>query len=257
MIGTIHAHPKVDTMKKSAVFLILTLFFLVTPVLAQPSDQIVLQGDGGELNRDGITRAAEPLLARGATVVIYFVKTGGQADFYDRLDADGYTRNRGTLVQDKNLVSIYVSLERYSEILVGDNWADELTSSDLENIRQSSLNPSLRSGQYSTALVNTVAAIEKGIANPNRYIPPSSFAFNSGAEEESSEIPSSVIVIGVIIFIVVMLYLQFRYPEYFAKNSNNDSSWGGGSHRSSGGSGRSSGGGGRSSGGGSRSGGSW
>lgn len=245
-------------MKKSAVFLILTLFFLVTPVLAQPSDQLVLQGDGGELNRDGITRAAEPLLVRGATVVIYFVKTGGQADFYARLDADGYTRNRGTFVQDKNLVSIYVSLERYSEILVGDHWADELTSSDLENIRQSSLNPSLRSGQYSTALVNTLAAIEKGIANPNTYIPPSSFAFNSRAEEESSGIPSSVI--GIIIFVVVMLYLQFRYPEYFAKNSDNDSSWGGGSHRSSGGGGsshRSSSGGGRSSGGGSRSGGSW
>lgn len=243
-------------MKRWVAFLVLIFCMAGSPALAQ--DTVVIQGDGGELNREGIQEAAEPLLTRGATVVIYFVKTGGQADFYARLDEAGYTRNNGTFVQDKNLVAVYVSLERYSEILVGDRWADELTSSDLEAIRQNMLNPSLREAQYSTALTNTLNALEQGIAHPN-YTAAPAFTFDEGTEEESGGIPTGLLVIGVIIFIVVMMYLQYRYPEYFPQNSGDDDDhhWGGSSSRRS--SGSSSGGSRRSggSGRGSRSGGGW
>ncbi|MBZ0309871.1 MAG: hypothetical protein K8I82_27650 [Anaerolineae bacterium] len=240
-------------MKNWAIVLLLVLLTGVMPVLAQ--DTVVIQGDGGELNREGIQEAAEPLLARGATVVIYFVKTGGQADFYARLDEAGYTRNNGAFVQDKNLVAVYVSMERYSEILVGDTWADELTSSDLEAIRQNTLNPSLRLSQYSTALANTLNIIEQGIANPNAVTAPA-FTFDEDTEEQSGGIPTGVVIMGVIIFFIIMTYLQHRYPEYFPQNSGGHNSWGSSSSRrsSSGGSRRSGGG---SSGRGSRSGGSW
>ncbi len=242
-------------MKRWVALLVLIFCIAGSPALAQ--DTVVIQGDGGELNREGIQKAAEPLLARGATVVIYFVKTGGQADFYARLDEAGYTRNNGAFVQDKNLVAVYVSLERYSEILVGDTWADELASSDLEAIRQNVLNPSLREAQYSTALTHALNALEQGIANPN-YTSAPAFTFDEGTEEDTGGIPTGLVVIGVIIFIVVMMYLQYRYPEYFPQNSNDDDDhhWGGSSRHSSGS--RRSGGSSRgSSGRGSRSGGGW
>ncbi len=252
-------------MKRIFALLFLVVLLIPTGVLAQEEQPIVISGDGGELNRDAIKEAAQPLLARGATVVVYFVKEGGVADFYLRLDEEGITREGGTFVEDPNLVAIYVSTNpsnpttRYSEILVGDNWADELPSYKLENIRQNALNVGLRAGDFSQAFASTLREIEKGIANPNAGFVPYTPSF----ETESSEgLPPGLVTCGIVIFIGVMLYLQMAFPEYFQNTDSEgsyrprhsyNSSWRSSSRSNSRSSSRSS----SSSGRGSRSGGSW
>lgn len=211
---------------KRGLILLFLMFIWVLPAYAQETDTVIIGGDGGELNRDDIKAAAQPLLDRGAKVVVYFVKEGGKADFYSRLDEEGFTRQNGIFVDIDNLVAIYVSLNRYSEILVGDTWADELPARKLETIRQDSLNPSLRTANYSTAFSNTLTALESGIANPGSTtgFAPYSYNYDYGVEE-TNEFPTSLLVCGIVVFFILMMYLQMAYPEWFENSYSDDGSY--------------------------------
>lgn len=148
----------------TAVFALLGL--LAGPAFAQ-SDLIIVD-PGGNLDENAIRVAARPLLDRGAQVAIYLVQDGGDADFVNRLVADGLARDRNTA--RSNMVALYVALDqRFSSIRYGDGWNAALrTNNNVDSIRENAFNPGLADGDFTAAFADTLEAIDQAIANPPR-----------------------------------------------------------------------------------------
>jgi hypothetical protein len=145
--------------------LLALLLLLAAPALAQ-SGRLVYHDDAGTLDRSKVTRAAQPLVNRGAQVAIYTVNSnGGADDFQRRLEAEGLASGGSV---NPNLIAIYISYNpRYSEIRGGDRWNAALkTNNNIDAIRNNELNAGLRDGDASTAVGNALGAIDQAIANP-------------------------------------------------------------------------------------------
>ena len=140
------------------------LLLIATPAFAQASLTIV--DPTGRLDEGAVERAAQPLLNRGAEVLVVLVQSGGADDFTERMVESGIARNDGAL--RARAVAIYVSLDdRYSEIAYGDEWTDALAvNENAELIRRDRLNPGLSEGDFTGGMVEALAAIDEAIASP-------------------------------------------------------------------------------------------
>lgn len=247
-------------MKRLPLFLSLLMLLLIPalPALAQQGKFIIKNETDEALEMSDLLPAAQPLIDRGATVAIYFVKNGERDEFNQRLRDDGLMR--GDLIDD-SLIAIFVSLEdRYSEIAYGDNWVAALNPR-AEGIRSGALGRNLREGAYALAFTRALEDIENVIANPAALPPNSTFQPISTPTSTSSEGTTAVLPVLCVIAFVAFFLLSKLFPDWFPANSAGTytsgprykSSWSS-SHRSSFSSHRSSG---RSFGGGGRSGGKW
>jgi uncharacterized membrane protein YgcG len=145
---------------KRLLVLMLILLLSVNPVLAQDGG-ISIHSDTESLDGGSITAAAQPLIDRGAFVMIYLVDRGEAEAFTQRLEESGVLR--GDLM-DTNVIALFVSLEdRYMEISYGEQWAS-LLDPRYEGILSGSLGPNLREGDYTLAFVRTLERIEQVIA---------------------------------------------------------------------------------------------
>lgn len=147
------------------LIVLLVLLLQVHPLLAQSGDFIFVD-EIGDLNRNQIERAAQPLVRRGASVAIFRVEEGGADDFVTRLRAAGLARSSTQV--DPDMIAVYVSTDpNYSEIWGGDSWNAALGVNDnAETLRTTALNPKLASGDMTGAFVDTLGAIENAIVNP-------------------------------------------------------------------------------------------
>src|SRR3982750_1528793 len=109
-----------------AAAILLLLLLLATPALAQ-GGRLVYHDDAGMLNRSRVQSAAQPLINRGATVAVYAEDSGGDAAFQQRLEQDGLAS--GSSIR-RDVIAIFVSLDRYSAIRFGDQWNDALSTND-------------------------------------------------------------------------------------------------------------------------------
>lgn len=142
------------------------LLLLVVPALAQGN--LIVEDETGNLDRRQIEAAADPLLDRGATVAVYMVQQGDDADFRQRLQRDGLVRGDG--LARTEMIAIYVSLNpRYSNIRFGEDWNAALAVNDnFDNIRLTQLNPALASSNFTQGYVDALRAIDQAIASPPR-----------------------------------------------------------------------------------------
>lgn len=143
------------------------LLLLAAPAFAQ--GRLYFTDPGGQLDREAIQRAAQPLLNRGAQVAVYLVPSGGEQDMVSRLTEDGLVSGSQART---GLIAIYVSLNpKYSAVRYGDEWNKALDVSlggtkNYELIRTQELNPGLSSGDYTGAFTSALGAIEQAIASP-------------------------------------------------------------------------------------------
>lgn len=144
------------------------LLLLALPSLVQAQGSLIIVDPDGRLDEAAVRAAAQPLLSRGAMLAIYIVDNNGVYDFDDRLIADGLESRDGAF--RTNGLAIYYELgERWSEFAFGTQWNAALGVNDNHDaIRRTVLDPSLDVGEYTTAVVNTLAAFEAAAANPPR-----------------------------------------------------------------------------------------
>jgi hypothetical protein len=142
------------------------LLLVAAPGLVLAQGRLIFTDETGNLNRNQVAQAAQPLLNRGLTVAVYAVNQGGEADMLSRL------RDAGQLSGDgrarTNLLVIYVSQNpRYSAIRYGDSLNAALdVNNNAEAIRVGTLNAGLSAGDFTTGFSNTLRAVENAIANP-------------------------------------------------------------------------------------------
>jgi uncharacterized membrane protein YgcG len=139
------------------------LLLLAAPALAQ--GRFTIRDEVNRLDDGQIERAARELIDAGAEIAVYFVSEGSDADFRARLEDDGFVS--GDLART-NLLGIYVGLDnRYSSIRYGDGFNEALRTNDnSEAIRNNVLNPRLSDGDFTQAVIDTLAAVDNAVQNP-------------------------------------------------------------------------------------------
>lgn len=129
------------------------------PVFAQ-SGQLVVVDEADKLDDDdeaAIETAAAPLRDAGADVAVYFVKDGSdENDSLRRLEKYGLARDGQPI---GSTVAIYVAFDpQVSEVLLGPDVPPSVASQS-ERIRTDVLNAGLGSGDFGTAVADTLDAI--------------------------------------------------------------------------------------------------
>lgn len=145
------------------LFWIVVLVTIITPVFAQGN--LIFRDEVGELDRDRVERAAQPLVDRGAQVGIYLLNSGDADDVIPLLEQDGLADSEGI---GFDTIAIFVSLdERYSEIAYGGRWVDELEAGGrVATIRDDQLNVGLGAGDFTAGFVDALEAVDQTIASP-------------------------------------------------------------------------------------------
>jgi hypothetical protein len=145
---------------KRLLILISLLLLPLSSAGAQDSG-ISIDSDSESLEGDSLMVAAQPLINRGAKVMIYLADRGEAEAFTAWLEESGVLQ--GELL-DTNVIALFVSIEdRYMEISYGEDWASILDPR-YEGILSGSLGPNLREGSYTLAFVRTLERIEQVIA---------------------------------------------------------------------------------------------
>ncbi len=138
---------------------LLLLLLLATPALAQGS--LTFTDERGNLDRNAVSNAAQPLVSRGARVAIYNVNGGSQDDFRQRLLNDGLARPDGQVRNE--LIGIYVSTgPNLVYIRFGDNWSRALNSR-YQRIIDDQIVPNLRRGDYTAAFTSALGSLGSAI----------------------------------------------------------------------------------------------
>lgn len=131
---------------------------LISPAAAQ-SAGLTIDNQGCSLDRSRLEAAAQPLVERGARVVIVCTDDAGGdiARYLDgRLSSLGIAESSNVGDLPPNAIIYFVSLDpRASGIIAGQGWAS-LTEGIVEDLRLNSLNPQLQAGNFTVAFANAM-----------------------------------------------------------------------------------------------------
>lgn len=145
------------------LFALLLLITTTLSALAKEPYGLALVDETGRLERVALENAAQPLLRRGAAIAIVLVKHGGRQDAVKQLSQLGLLG--GTQISPSGLF-IYVSLDpHYSELRAGARFSDDLPASQLETIRDQTLNPCLRGERYQQGYGDTLEDLERRLSH--------------------------------------------------------------------------------------------
>ncbi len=144
----------------------LALFFVVTTTLTALGKEpygLGIVDEPGRLDRVALEKAAQPLLSRGAAIAVVLVRHGGQQDAVKQLGQLGLLNGRQISTSG---LYVYVSLEpHYSELRAGARFSDDLPASQLEQIRDQTLNPRLREELYQRGFANSLEELERKLSH--------------------------------------------------------------------------------------------
>lgn len=144
----------------------LVLLLLVVTSLSGGSREpygLAVMDELKQLDRIGLEQAAQPLLKRGAAVAVVLVQHGSQQDAVKQLAQLGLLN--GSQISPSGLY-LYVSLDpHYSELRAGSRFSDNLPASQLEKVRDQSLNPQLRGEHYQLAFVDSLTELERRLSH--------------------------------------------------------------------------------------------
>lgn len=191
---------------------------LITPSVEPtpiPQERIFFEADA-RFSEAPVQEAMRPLEQRGIKVVTFIVQSGGEADLTERLNALGLSDGTKT---SENVIALYIAIEeRYSEVrwntVTYDNVIDGL------NVRRTFMNPSLRDGLYTEALVRSLEALESAFIQADTGTPtPRPKTTNN----QSNYNPFSGIFFSEILkslFVGALIYLLYRkFPLLFDTKS--------------------------------------
>lgn len=182
------------------------LLLAASPVLMQDSasaDNILFVREADTRLDEEVVRAAmTPLAARGVRVAVYFVQTGSASDFLQRLRSDGLGTTSGAA---PDVIALYAAVnDQYSEI----RWGiyHDFALRDF-NFRSDVMNPALRSGDYTRAFADTLAAIETTLAGGRPPVSRRSQTQTSSSPVSFEWIVFGIIMVGAILYNLYRLYL--------------------------------------------------
>jgi hypothetical protein len=162
--GVIETNP--DTLRVPARWcraLVLLAITMHVVACGRSSGSLIVVDPAVALNRAQIEAAAAPLVDLGVTLAIFTVANGDASgdDFTRRLDTAGLLRS-GQIAPAT--IALYVSFEpHYSEFRAGANWSFALPDATLRAIRLETLNPALRAGNSTGAVVASLAALNESV----------------------------------------------------------------------------------------------
>jgi hypothetical protein len=154
-----------NTPKAMVAALALALILLLAACGASPG-RLLIEDEGGTLDRARVEIAAAPLLERGATVAVFIAgrSAAPEADLVRRLDAAAMLSG-GEIIPSG--IAVYASIEpRYSELRAGSRWSRRLPDAALGEVRLARLNPALQANELTNGVASTLAAIDARASTP-------------------------------------------------------------------------------------------
>lgn len=131
---------------------------------AQEEPGLIFVDETGQLDTSAIESAAQPLIERGALVVVYAVPEGLVPRMNELLRADGITG-----APPPNAIIVFASgQDAFSFLRFGSEWAPEL-GNQIATLRNQQLAPSLQEQDYEAALLaalNTMSGLLGGTVAP-------------------------------------------------------------------------------------------
>ncbi|GAB4526554.1 MAG: hypothetical protein OHK0046_43480 [Anaerolineae bacterium] len=172
----------------------LSLFIISTlvrgPVNAQSAGEnaFIIRTADAALDESAVRAATQPLIDRGARVVVYFVQSGGASDFLSRLEDNGFGSGQSA---NDDVIALYVSVnDRYSEIRWGEDFDSQLSNN---NLRSDVMNPQLRAADYTLAFVDTLTALDEVLAGTRTSV-------RTDTDEENTS-GGTVVLCGFLLFL--------------------------------------------------------